>query len=65
LARTINTAPGPVIAADLRSRRPKPRTIWHWDEVFLKIDGLMIYLLRAIDAEGEVISPQPSPVAQL
>jgi putative transposase len=46
---------GPMIAADLRRRRPKPHTIWHLDEVYLKIDGQMVYLWRAIDAEGEVL----------
>jgi len=46
---------GPMIAADLRKRRPKPHTIWHLDEVYLKIDGRMVYLWRAIDAEGEVL----------
>src|ERR1700730_18274998 len=28
---------GPMIAADLRKRRPKPHTIWHLDEVYLKM----------------------------
>jgi putative transposase len=46
---------GPMIAADLRRRRPKPHTTWHLDEVFLKIDGRMAYLWRAVDAEGEVL----------
>ena len=46
---------GPLIAADLRKRRPKPHTTWHLDEVYLKIDGRMIYLCRAVDAEGEVL----------
>jgi putative transposase len=46
---------GPAIAADLRRRRPKPHTSWHLDEVFLKIDGRMVYLWRAVDAEGEVL----------
>ena len=46
---------GPNIAADLRKRRPKPHTIWHLDEVYLKIDGRMVYLWRAVDAEGEVL----------
>ena len=46
---------GPLIAADLRKRRPKPHTIWHLDEVYLKIDGRMVYLWRAVDAEGEVL----------
>jgi len=46
---------GPVIAADLRKRRLKPHTTWHLDEVYLKIDGRMVYLWRAVDAEGEVL----------
>ena len=44
-----------MIAADLRKRRPKPYTTWHLDEVYLKIDGRMVYLWRAVDAEGEVL----------
>jgi putative transposase len=44
---------GPIVAADLRKRRPKPHTTWHLDEVYLKIDGRMVYLWRAVDAEGE------------
>jgi len=46
---------GPIIAADLRKRRPTPHSIWHLDEVYLKIDGRMVYLWRAVDAEGEVL----------
>ncbi len=46
---------GPSIAADLRKRRPKPHSIWHLDEVYLKISGRMVYLWRAVDAEGEVL----------
>jgi putative transposase len=46
---------GPMIAADLRRRRPKPHTSWHLDEVYLKIDGRMVYLWRAVDAEGEIL----------
>src|ERR1700732_3102388 len=46
---------GPMVAADLRKRRPKPHTTWHLDEVYLKIDGRMVYLWRAVDAEGEVL----------
>jgi putative transposase len=46
---------GPKIAADLRKHRPKPHTTWHLDEVYLKIDGRMVYLWRAVDAEGEVL----------
>jgi putative transposase len=36
-------------SADLRKRRPKPHTIWHLDA------GRMVYLWRAVDAEGEVL----------
>ena len=46
---------GPLVAAELRKRRPKPHSIWHLDEVYLKIDGQMVYLWRAVDAEGEVL----------
>src|SRR5450432_247211 len=46
---------GPMIATDLRKRRPKPHTTWHLDEVYLKIAGRMVYLWRAVDAEGEVL----------
>ncbi len=46
---------GPMNAADLRKRRLKPHTTWHLDEVYLKIDGRMVYLWRAVDAEGEVL----------
>jgi putative transposase len=46
---------GPLIAADLRKRRAKPHTTWHLDEIYLKIAGRMVYLWRAVDAEGEVL----------
>src|SRR5271154_3013720 len=45
---------GPTIAANLRKRR-LPHTMWHLDEVYLKIDGRIVYLCRAVDAEGEVL----------
>jgi transposase-like protein len=45
---------GPVIAADRRNRRPKPHMTWHLDEV-LSQDGRLVYLWRAVDAEGEVL----------
>ena len=35
---------GPIIAAQLRKRRPKPHATLHLDEVYLKIDGRMAYL---------------------
>jgi putative transposase len=46
---------GPMIAAHPRKRRQKPRTTWRLDEVYLKVDGRMVYLWRAVDAEGEVL----------
>ena len=46
---------GPLIAADLRKRRPKPHTTWQLDEVYLKIDGRLVYLWRAVDSEGAVL----------
>ena len=46
---------GPMIAADLRKRRPRAHTTWHLDEVYLKIDGRLVYLWRAVDSEGEVL----------
>ena len=46
---------GPLVAADLRRRRPRPYGTWHLDEVFLRINGRMVYLWRAVDAEGEVL----------
>ncbi len=45
----------PMIAAQLRKRRPPPHATWHLDEVYLKIDGRMAYLWRVVDAEGEVL----------
>jgi putative transposase len=46
---------GPIIAAELRKRRPKPHSIWRLDKVYLKIDGRVVYLWRAVDTEGEVL----------
>jgi transposase-like protein len=34
---------------------PSRIAVWHLDEVYLKIDGRMVYLWRAVDAEGEVL----------
>jgi putative transposase len=46
---------GPVIAHQLRARRPKPHSRWRLDEMFVRIGGKQMYLWRAVDAEGEVI----------
>ena len=52
---------GPTIAADLRKRRPKPHRIWHLDEAYLKSDGRLVYLWRAVDSEGEVLDVLVQP----
>jgi putative transposase len=46
---------GPIIGTELRRRRPRPHSVWHLDEVYLKIEGRMVYLWRAVDAEGEIL----------
>ena len=45
----------PMIAADLRKRRPQVSHELAPREVYLKIDGRMVYLWRAVDAEGVVV----------
>ena len=44
-----------------RKRRKQARSHsnwqWHFDEVFVKINGERYYLWRAVDHEGEVLSP--------
>ena len=42
-------------ARKLRKRRPKPGDTWHLDEVFLKINGELHYLWRAVDQHGVVL----------
>ena len=44
----------PMIAADLRKRRPKPCMTWHLDELYLKIAGRMVYLWRANGSFGRL-----------
>ena len=51
---------GPLFAADIRRQRvSRMRGFrhwrWHFDEVFLKINGERHYLWRAVDHEGEVL----------
>ncbi len=46
---------GPAIARDLRSRRPRPHSRWHMDEMFVSNGGRRMYLWRAVDHEGEVL----------
>jgi len=51
---------GPMFAAEIRRRRAEslravPQWRWHLDEAFVKINGEMHYLWRAVDHEGEVL----------
>jgi transposase-like protein len=46
---------GQTYANGLRHRSPRPGDCWHLDEVFLKINGRLHYLWRAVDQEGEVL----------
>jgi putative transposase len=46
---------GSELARKLRRRRPKPGDTWHLDEVFLKINGELHYLWRAVDQHGVVL----------
>src|ERR1700686_3790845 len=49
----------PIIAADLRKRRPRPHSILHMDEVYLKIGGRMVGLSHPSN-EGRIIRIKPS-----
>ncbi|MET4808131.1 IS6 family transposase [Limibacillus sp. MBR-115] len=50
---------GPVFASEIRKRRIQSMrsSLWRWhlDEVFVKINGEIYYLWRAVDHEGEVL----------
>ena len=46
---------GPVYAAGVRRRQPRPGDKWHLDEVFVQISGAQRYLWRAVDQLGNVL----------
>ena len=46
---------GQTHANELRRRSPRPGDRWHLDEVFLKINGRLHYLWRAVDQDGDVL----------
>jgi putative transposase len=46
---------GGAYAKRIRTRSPRPGDRWHLDEVFLKINGRLQYLWRAVDQDGEVL----------
>ena len=43
---------GAEFARKLRRHRPRPGDIWHLDEVFIRINGALHYLWRAVDQHG-------------
>ena len=51
---------GPMFAAEIRRRRVNRMCgfrhwRWHLDEMYVKLNGEMVYLWRAVDHEGEVL----------
>src|SRR6267378_4220546 len=46
---------GQTYANRLRRKTSRPGDIWHLDEVFLKINGRIHYLWRAVDQDGGVL----------
>ena len=51
---------GPVFAADIRRQRVQAmRGVrhwrWHLDEMYVRLNGEMVYLWRAVDHEGEIL----------
>jgi len=46
---------GQAYANSIRRRQPRTGDCWHLDEVFLKINGRIHYLWRAVDQDGEVL----------
>ena len=51
---------GPLFAGDIRSQRVSAMRgfrhwRWHLDEMYVKLNGEMVYLWRAVDHEGEIL----------
>jgi len=46
---------GQTYANGLRRKSPRPGDRWHLDEVFIKINGRLHYLWRAMDQDGDVL----------
>ena len=46
---------GQIYSNGLRRKSPRPGDRWHLDEVFLKINGRIHYLWRAVDQDGDVL----------
>ena len=51
---------GPLFASDIRRQRVSRMRCfrhwrWHLDEMYVKLNGEMVYLWRAVDQEGEIL----------
>ncbi len=51
---------GPLFASEIRRRRAHHMRgfrhwRWHLDEMYVKLNGEMVYLWRAVDHEGEIL----------
>ena len=46
---------GGAIAANIRQTRPRPGSVWHLDEMVVRINGKRMFMWRAVDQEGEVL----------
>ena len=46
---------GRLFANELKRRRPRPGDKWHLDEVFIRVQGKLHYLWRAVDQHGHVL----------
>ena len=51
---------GPLFAADIRPQRVSSmrglrQCRWHLDEMYVRVNGEMRYLWRAVDQEGEIL----------
>ena len=51
---------GPMFAGDIRRQRASRMRVlrqwrWHLDEMYVKLNGEMVYLWRAVDQEGKIL----------
>jgi transposase-like protein len=46
---------GPAIAANIRRARSRADSVWHLDEMVVRINGKRMFMWRAVDKEGEVL----------
>jgi putative transposase len=47
---------GPAIAANIRRARGRADSVWHLDEMVVRIGGKRMFMWRAVDKEGEVLN---------